>query len=146
MKSLTNFITEETKLPERKVFLGGTCADTTWREELIEDLMVEYFNPVVDDWTEDCIKIENDEKENKCNIHLYVITKEMEGAYSIAEAVESVHNKDKKTIFWVISNGFEKHQLKSFQAICELIKKHGGKAVLQNNMNGLAKVINNVEV
>ena len=40
-----------------RVFLGGTCANTTWRNELIpllEKMGIDYFNPVVDDWTEDC--------------------------------------------------------------------------------------------
>lgn len=43
-----------------RVFLGGTCADTTWRSELIpllEDKKIEYFNPVVEDWTPECQQI-----------------------------------------------------------------------------------------
>lgn len=39
-----------------KVFLGGTCNDTTWRDELIKKLKINYFNPVVDDWTKRRIK------------------------------------------------------------------------------------------
>ena len=69
-----------------KVFLGGTCADTTWRDELIpilESKGIDYFNPVVKDWTEDCIKIEENEKDNRCNIHLYLITSEMKGIETV---------------------------------------------------------------
>jgi hypothetical protein len=33
---------------KNKVFLGGTCENTTWRKELIDNLKVDYFNPVVD--------------------------------------------------------------------------------------------------
>ena len=65
-----------------RIFLGGTCADTTWREEFIEAVKpfgIEYFNPVVKDWTPECQAIEEDEKNNKCDCHLYVITKEMMG-------------------------------------------------------------------
>ena len=75
-----------------KVFLGGTCNNSTWRDEIIPMLEkegIEYFNPVTDNWTEKSQKIEESEKES-CNIHLYVITKEMKGVYSIAEAVDSV--------------------------------------------------------
>ena len=36
-----------------RIFLGGTCAETTWRDELIEQLEVDYFNPVVKNWTEE---------------------------------------------------------------------------------------------
>ena len=62
-----------------RVFLGGTCADTTWRNELmplLDEKHVDYFNPVVENWTPECQQIEEDEKNKKCNIHLYVITKE----------------------------------------------------------------------
>ncbi len=35
-----------------KIFIGGTCAKTTWRNELINKLNnLRYFSPVVDDWT-----------------------------------------------------------------------------------------------
>ena len=53
-----------------KIFLGGTCANTTWREELIKEIEpagIEYFNPVVKDWTPECQTIEEDEK-NKENV------------------------------------------------------------------------------
>ncbi len=76
-----------------RIFLGGTCAETTWRDELInyfeKDYKVEYFNPVVKDWTPACQEIEEDEKNHKCNVHLYVITPEMQGVYSIAEIINS---------------------------------------------------------
>ena len=38
------------------LFLGGTCNESTWRKRLIEKLdvdKVDYFDPVVDDWTPD---------------------------------------------------------------------------------------------
>ena len=78
-----------------KVFLGGTCADTTWRDELIPKLKVDYFNPVVEDWTPEDQQKEYDEKEKYCNIHFYCLTKEMKGVFSVAEAVDSVYQKDK---------------------------------------------------
>ena len=45
----------------KKVFLGGTCNESSWREELIPMLKCEYFNPVVKDWTPQC----QEEKENQ---------------------------------------------------------------------------------
>ena len=38
-----------------RIFLGGTCNGTTWRDELIKGLTVDYFNPVVEDWTEEAL-------------------------------------------------------------------------------------------
>ena len=79
-----------------KIFLGGTCNNSTWRERIEKLVQVEMFNPVVEDWTEECQAIEMDEKENKCDVHLYVITSEMTGVFSIAEVIDSVHNKVKR--------------------------------------------------
>lgn len=90
-----------------KVFLGGTCADSTWRYELIDSIDIPYFNPVVDDWTPECQAVEEAEKEVDCNIHLYVITSAMKGVCSIAEAIESAHMTNKATILHVIPTGFE---------------------------------------
>jgi hypothetical protein len=75
-----------------RIFLGGTCAGTNWRDELIallKNCNVEWFNPIVEDWTPECQANEENEKNNKCNVHLYVITPEMQGVYSIAEIVNS---------------------------------------------------------
>ena len=114
-----------------RIFLGGTCAETTWRNELIPLLVkrgIDYFNPVVDDWTPECQAIEEDEKNNKCNYHLYVITKEMMGTYSIAEIVHSAHLANMygtsvdKVVFAVLDEGtWQKHERKSFDAIMNLV-------------------------
>lgn len=39
---------------KHKVFLGGTCNRSKWRNELIELLEIDYFNPVVKNWNQDC--------------------------------------------------------------------------------------------
>lgn len=126
-----------------KVFLGGTCAETTWRQYLIGWLQVPFFNPVVDDWTEGCQLIEEDEKQFRCNIHLYVITKEMMGVFSIAEVIDSVHTQGKITILHVIPFGFENHQLKSLQATVNMVKRQGGIAYIDPDLSRTARVINN---
>ena len=125
-----------------KVFLGGTCAESTWRDELTNNIQVDFFNPVVDDWDEDCQAIEESEKSVNCNVHLYVITKQMIGAFSIAEAVESSMTCGKNTILHVIPEGFNEHQMHSFKAICKMIIKHGGIAYIDNDLMRTARVIN----
>ena len=126
-----------------KVFLGGTCAETTWREYLISVLQVPYFNPVVEDWTEDCQAQERYEKEDKCNIHLYVITKEMQGVFSIAEVIDSAYNLRKLTILHIIPSGFSVGQLKSLKATVELVKSIGGIAYIDHDLFRAARIINN---
>jgi hypothetical protein len=115
-----------------RIFLGGTCADTTWRDELIKELDklgIEYFNPVVENWTPECQAIEEDEKNNKCDCHLYVITKEMMGTYSIAEIINStwqavVYGTTVNfVIFAILDEGtWKKHEIKSFDATMNMVK------------------------
>ena len=114
-----------------RIFLGGTCAQSKWREELIPYLIgssIEYFNPVVKDWTTECQAIEEDEKNNKCDTHLYVITKEMMGTYSIAEIINSAWQaivygtKVNKIVFVVLDEGtWQKHDKKSFDAVMNMV-------------------------
>lgn len=136
-------------MKKQRVFLGGTCANTTWRDELIpylEKYGIEYFNPVVEDWTPECQEIEEDEKNHKCNIHLYVITKEMMGTYSIAEAIHSAHlanmygtNVD-RVIFAILDEGtWQEHERRSFDAIIKLIWR------IADYGKGLAKYVKNME-
>lgn len=117
-----------------KVFLGGTCADSKWRDEIepmLEKAGLEYFNPVVDDWNEDAQKNELYERQN-CDFCLYVITPKMEGAYSIAEVVEDSIKRPEKTILVVLgSDGdakFNSKQLKSLDAVSEMVKRNGGQS------------------
>ena len=128
---------------ENKIFLGGTCAETTWRQRLIVNLHVPYFNPVVSDWTEDCQENERVEKVFKCNIHFYLISKDMIGVFSIAEVVDSVHQADKVTILHVLPDGFGKSQLKSLKAVVDLVNQRGGIAYVDDDLLRSARILNN---
>lgn len=125
-----------------KVFLGGTWNGSTWREELIEMIQIKYFNPVVEDWTPECKSVEDAEKEVTCNIHLYVITSDMIGAYSIAEAVQSSNEKSKSTILHILPDGFSKAQIKSFEAIKELIISNGSICYIDSDLSRTGRLIN----
>lgn len=86
-----------------KIFLGGTIGEKDWRQILIpflEKYNIDYFNPVLPqevDWTEEA-RINEEMQKKICNIHLYVITPEMKGIYSIAEAVQSSNSSENITI------------------------------------------------
>lgn len=126
-----------------KVFLGGTCAESKWREKLIPILKCDYFNPVVEDWTPECQ--ENEEREKKiCDYHLYVITPKMQGVYSIAEAVNDSKNVLRTCIFCVTKEeddrDWTKGELKSLDATAKLIKRNGG--VVLNNLEEVANFLN----
>jgi hypothetical protein len=109
-----------------KVFLGGTCNNSTWRDRLIPMLKAPYFNPVVTDWTPECQQIEIEERKI-CNVCLYVITPKMQGVYSIAEA--ATDSLQKKTLFCVLFNdeglSFDEAQSKSLHATMNLLSNNG---------------------
>lgn len=113
-----------------KVFLGGTCNDSTWRARLIKMLRIDYFNPVVPDWTEECYQQELRERED-CDYCLYVITPKMTGAYSIAEVVDDSNKRPEKTVFYFMADDegdtFTDGQIKSLIRVGRMVKDNGGQ-------------------
>lgn len=87
----------------KKVFLGGTCNESTWRNRIIVMLDIDYFDPVVDDWTVDCMKRELQERK-LCDFCLYTITPKMTGVYSIAEVVDDSNKRPDKTILVILKD------------------------------------------
>ena len=113
-----------------KVFLGGTCAESKWRDKLIPMLKIDYFNPVVDDWTPECMEKELQERED-CDFCLYVITPRMQGVYSIAEVVDDSNKRPDKTLFCIIQRDdnfeFDNSQMKSLVQVGKMVYANGGR-------------------
>jgi len=114
----------------RKVFLGGTCNESTWRNRIILMLDIDYFNPVVPDWTEDCMEEEIRQRES-CDFCLYTITPKMTGVYAIAEVVDDSNKRPDKTILVLLRDDgdqkFTKGQWKSLGAVAKMVRKNGGQ-------------------
>ena len=114
----------------KKVFLGGTCNESNWRNELIPLLKINFFNPIVDDWTEEAQK-EEIKQRKLCDWVLYVITPKMTGVYSIAEIIDDSNKQPQKTIFCVLEEDedlkFNEHQLKSLDMVKKMAKNNGAK-------------------
>ena len=130
------------KMEKCNVFLGGTCAESDWRNQLIpllESYNITYFNPVVDDWNESCQVIEDWHKEHD-DYNLFVITNEMQGVFSIAEVVDLSNKKPNTTIFCVLREGFTKGQLKSLDATIKLVQKNG--VSIANSIKEIADILN----
>ena len=140
------------------IFLGGTCNNDPWREEFIHnwknllnndrytDLKkINLFNPVVDDWNEAAQKKEEEIK-STAMMNLFVITPNMKGVFSIAEAIECSHRTDCMTVFAIYDKNkiFCTSEMKSFDATGDLVKKNGGKyitAIGENSCEVLVKAI-----
>lgn len=141
----------------KKVFLGGTCNKSKWREKLIPMLNIDYFNPVVDNWTEECYEEELRQREI-CDYCLYVITPRMKGVYSIAEAIDDSNKRPEKTIFCLLCEDtdiemdgmfisefnisrFCEEQIKSLDKVGKMVERNGGKYFI--SLNEIAYYLNN---
>jgi hypothetical protein len=129
-----------------KTFLGGTCNDSTWRERLIKDLKVPFFNPVVDDWTEEAQKEEDKQRKN-AKFVLFVITPLMKGVFSIAEVVDCSNKRPETTIFCLLEKDdkkeFDKFELKSLIQVKKMVEKNGAKVF--DDLSQVAKFLNSQE-
>lgn len=138
------FTTNEFATMEKKeqiIFLGGTVEGYDWRSALIAKWKkamsddsnkkinhIKLYNPVIPDWSEKDRKKEDDIKNNAL-INLFVITPDMRGYYSIAEAIDCSHKPGCKSILIIYDkhdNGFDTMEKHSFDHIGELIKSNGG--------------------
>ena len=113
---------KEDKIP--KVFLGGTWNNSNWRKKVEDQLQIDYFDPIVDDWTEEAYKEELKQRK-ECDFVLYVITPKMTGVYSIAEVIDDSNKQPEKTIFCFMkedgNNKFDKDQIKSLDKAGEMV-------------------------
>lgn len=134
-----------------KVFLGGTCGDSTWRSELIPMLRerVEFFNPQLPPgaWNEEAQKVEDYHREND-DICVYVITPEGEGFYSFVEVTDDSNKKPEATVLCVLTEAggkkFEGHMLKCALKTMKLVAKNG--VVVVDSLEALAEYLNTVEL
>lgn len=131
----------------KKVFLGGTCAGSQWRDKIIPKLKIDYFDPLVPEWDSLAQKRELKERE-WCDYLLYVITPRMKGVYSIAEIIDDSNKHPEKTIFCFLEKDikeekndktsikklyndsyiyFSEEQTKSLIAVGNMVERNGGK-------------------
>ena len=131
------------------VFLGGTCASSTWREELIPMLdseRIETFNPVVPNWTPEC-QAEEDKHRETDDICLYVITPEGIGFYSFVEVTDDSNKRPSRTVLCVLleANGktFDEHTYKCVKKTADLVQANGVKVF--TSLEELAAFLNSYQ-
>ena len=127
----------------KKVFLGGTCHGSLWREELIPQLKINYFNPIVDDWNHEAYERELKERQ-EADYCLYVINPKMIGCYAVAEVVDDSNKQPEKTILLIQqeyeNQHFSKVQWKSLQAVIKLVSDNG--VIVLNSLQAVVNYLN----
>ena len=135
-----------------KWFLGGTCGKTSWRDELIPILKkrnIDFFNPLIKGrgWIKSDEDNEYIEKNEKCNVHCYVITPEINGVFSIAEIVNScwevkTNTNVVKFVYFIILGIFERKMYRSLEATMRLCKNIAGSKVHILKLNTIQEIFN----
>ena len=115
----------------KKVFLGGTCNGSSWREAIKPLLKIDYFDPVIPTgWNEEAYQRELRERKT-ADFVVYVITPKMTGFYSIAEVADDSNKRPEKTLFCYLTDDedstFTSVQLKSLTATARMVESNGGK-------------------
>lgn len=123
-----------------KVFLGGTCNGWLWRDELQPLLKCDYYNPIVDDWSEEDRLREVQERETS-DFVVYGITNDIQGVYSIAEVTDDSNKRPEKTLFLnLYDNADNKEMSKSLEAVENLLKENDVKVF--NSIEDIAEFLN----
>lgn len=122
------------------VFLGGTCANSTWRSELIEklDANVPYFDPQVAEWTE-----ADAAREDACKpvarFNVFVITGDALGTYSGWEIHEEATKGASKLIFCTVGE-LPANQVKGIGKIKKGLTRMG--ATVCESLDEIAAILN----
>ncbi|MBX2843758.1 MAG: TIR domain-containing protein [Flammeovirgaceae bacterium] len=126
-----------------KVFLGGTVNGSKWRDSLIADLEIDFFNPVVEDWDEEAYKRELYERQH-CDFCLYVLTPKITGFYALAEVTDDSFKRPDRTIYcYLPKDGGEKFNQEQIEAMEELgkrVEENGG--IWYHSLNEVANFLN----
>ena len=133
-------INNNTALYTNCVFLGGTCANSTWRTELISRLKaaVPYFDPQVPNWTPEDAKRE-DSCKSVAGINVFVITGEALSTYSGFEICEECYRAPEKLVFAAVGK-LPENQLNGIAKIKKALAAKGCRVC--ESLDEIAEILN----
>lgn len=142
-------IVDESYPMNKRVFLGGTCADSKWRNEFEPMLKnIDYFNPVVSNWDDRARKREVFMR-NNCDYLLYVLSR-VYSVYSIAEVIDDSNKRPTKTICCVLNEKLDNSQwslnsqeIKHLDQVGKMVERNGGKYF--KSLEDVAEYLNNIK-
>ena len=131
---------------KKKVYLGGTISGSTWRDELIELLKIDYFKPTNEVWSEEGYKEAQSQREI-CDYFLYVITPKVIDMHTIASLSQDSSMYPDKTIFCALSvddgSTFSQEQIQSLDEISKVVSSNGAKVF--SDLKSVADYLNSTE-
>jgi hypothetical protein len=131
-------------MSRKKVFLGGTFDNSTWRDELIPLLTINHVIPDKTDWTQ-ASRLKEETLRNRCDYALYVITPELRGSFMMSDVVECSYQFPKKTVFGLLreANGqrYDDFVWNNLLNMVKLVVENGG--VCFHDLADIANYLNN---
>lgn len=126
------------------IFLGGTCGNNNWRDELIDHLVgqgvpaTELFNPVVPEWNEDAQRREDEAKRN-ATCTLFYLGDPMQddnhvSYYSLLEATMGLYDQPYKTAVVFDTRGMPDHAAKATRKACADLKARFDRAPIFDSL------------
>ena len=123
-------------------FLGGTCADSTWRSKLIPMLCknVSFFDPQLGpgEWNDEAAAAE-DACKDVCRILVFVLTADSLSAYSGFE-IGTLCTQNAQRVIFCAYGDFPENQVKGISKIARDVAKMGGTVC--NSLEEIAKLLN----
>ncbi len=130
-----------------KVFLGGTVNGSKWRNEVMEKLTIDYFDPVVEEWNDAAYERELSERRN-CHYLLYVLTPKMTGFYAIAEVTDDSYQRPDRTLYCYLPNdegeSFTDDQIAEFERLGKIVIENG--ATWLKDLDEVIEFLNSAQV
>ncbi len=114
----------------RYLFLGGTCNNSRWRDEIIPhiDGFCTWCDPRTLVWNNRARELEEIER-RKAEFCLFVFTPRMRGVYSIAQMTDESINRPKTSAFCILRSydhsTFSNDSLQNLQQTAELWREFG---------------------
>ncbi|NRA13512.1 MAG: hypothetical protein HRT57_16325 [Crocinitomicaceae bacterium] len=129
-----------------KVFLGGTVNGSNWRDKVKDNLLMDYFDPVVDDWNDEAFEIELKAREN-CEHFLYVITPKMTGYYAVAEVTDDSFHNPYRTVFCYLKedegDSFSEDQIAELEYLGRVVVANG--AIWLKDLDEVTSYLNSIK-
>jgi hypothetical protein len=131
------------------LFLGGTCANNRWREEIVIPTLLKsgvpenaIFNPNLGPgmWNEEAQTLEDQAKQS-CALMVYYIGDTRDGSgvslYSAVEATMALYDDPERTLVVIDPTGTEGHVKQALNKIVKDLRRRFPKAVIADNLQEL---------